>query len=69
MTTEPNQKIDPGFVVRARLRRTAKYVASGRCRNPNALTQTRHIAKIQRKHAVEELIEWAKLCEELGVKD
>jgi hypothetical protein len=69
MTTEANEKIDPGFVVRTRLRRSARYVASGRCPNPNALAQTQHIAKIQRERAVEEVVEWAKLCEELGVKD
>jgi hypothetical protein len=69
VTKEPDQKIDPGFVIRARLRRSVLYVESGRCRNPNELAQSRQIAKRQLERAVEEVVEWAKLCQELGVND
>lgn len=69
MTKEPDQKIDPGFVIRARLRRSVLYVELGRSRNPNSLTQSRQIAKRQLERAVEEVVEWAKLCQEIGVND
>jgi hypothetical protein len=53
VTKEPDQKIDPGFVIRARLRRSVLYVELGRSRNPNSLTQSRQIAKRQLERTVE----------------
>jgi hypothetical protein len=67
VTSEPYEKIDPGSVIRARLRRNLRYVESGRCRNPNELAQIQRIAVFQREQAIDELKEWVRLCEEAGV--
>jgi hypothetical protein len=65
LPTDTNGRVEPEYTIRERMRKTDRFIRSGRCRNPREREQLIANARASLDRCVREVGEWAVLVKEL----